>query len=166
MTGHLRISPLVRSALFVSDLDVSAKFYADVLSLTRVYWEGELAGESLERLLGAAGGTRCRAKILQSGDVTFGMIGLFELTDPAPERVRKPAAGAHIGETCQVFYCSDLDEIMSRLNAGGYTVVCPPIPLVHEGRVKQREMTCADPDGIMINLIEWDPDAEARPELS
>lgn len=162
----MKLSPMVRTALFVNDLTTSARFYADVLSLTRVYWEGELEGESLERLLGAASGTRCRAKILQSGDVAFGMVGLFELENPVPAAVAKPSWGAHVGETCLVFYCSDLDEIMARLDAGGYTVVCPPIPLVHEGREKQREMTCADPDGIMINLIEWDPDAEARPELS
>lgn len=162
----MKLSPLVRTALFVGDLATSAKFYADVLSLTRVYWEGELEGESLERLLGARAGTHCRAKILQHGDVTFGMVGLFELTEPTPARVAKPGEGSHLGETCLVFYCSDLDEIMRRLDNGGYNVVCPPIPLVHEGRTKQREMTCADPDGIMINLIEWDPDAETRPELS
>lgn len=162
----MKLSPMVRTALFVDDLDTSAKFYADVLSLERVYWEGELEGESLERLLGAAPGTQCRAKILQSGDVTFGMVGLFELTEPKPATVAKLGSGAHVGETCLVFYCSDLDEIMARLDAGGYAVVCPPIPLVHQGRIKQREMTCADPDGVKINLIEWDPGADARPELS
>lgn len=162
----MKLSPMVRSALFVSDLERSATFYRDVLGLENVYWEGELAGESLERLLGVPPGTCCRAKILQSGDISYGMVGLFELSDPRPVAIARPGSGAHVGESCLVFYCSDLDEIMARLAAGDYRVVCPPIPLVHEGREKQREMTCADPDGIMINFIEWDPDAAARPELS
>ena len=55
----MKLSPMVRTALFVADLATSAKFYADVLSLTRVYWEGELEGDSLERLLGANKGTHC-----------------------------------------------------------------------------------------------------------
>ena len=162
----MRLSPLVRAALFVSDLDVSTKFYGDVLSLTRVYWEGTLAGESLERLLSVPGDTQCRARILQSGDVTFGMVGLFELANAQPERAETSDLGARVGKACLVFYCSDLDEIVARLNAGGHRIICPPIPLVHEGRAKQREMACADPDGVMINFIEWDPDAQTRPELS
>ncbi len=162
----MKISPMIRTALFVSDLERSTQFYRDVLGLASVYWEGELAGRSLERLLGRPAGTQCRARILQSGDSGVGMVGLFELTQPAPASVDKPDAGANIGEACLVYYCSDLDELMRRLQAGGYRVVCPPIPLEHQGRVKQREMTCADPDGVLVNLIEWDPDAGQRPEHS
>jgi hypothetical protein len=33
-------------------------------------------------------------------------------------------------------------------------------------QVKQREMCCRDPDGVLINLIEWDPENAQRPEQS
>lgn len=159
----MKISPMIRTALFVSDLERSTNFYRDVLSLSDVFWEGELEGESLEQLLAVPPGTRCHARILQSGDVSVGMVGLFAVdsaTEPGEEpRVRPGAA-------CLVFYCSDLDEVRSRISAGGHRLICEPTPLVHEGRVKQREMTLADPDGVMINLIEWDPDAVDKPEHS
>lgn len=159
----MKISPLIRTALFVSDLDRSTDFYRDVLSLEDVFWEGELAGESLERLLAVPAGARCQARILQSGAVSVGMVGLFAVSSAA-KAAEQP--GVRPGAACLVFYCSDLDEVMRRVDAGGHRLICEPTPLVHEGRIKQREMTLADPDGVMINLIEWDPDAADKPEHS
>lgn len=159
----MKISPMIRAALFVSDLDRSTAFYRDVLSLTDVFWEGELEGESLERLLAVPPGTRCQARILQSGDVSVGMVGLFAVSS-ARQAGEEPRVRP--GAACLVFYCSDLDEVRRRIDTGGHRLICEPTPLVHEGRVKQREMTLADPDGVMINLIEWDPDAADKPEHS
>jgi len=168
-SAPMKLSAMIRTALFVTDLERSTAFYRDVLGLAGVFWEGALEGESLERLLAVPPGTRCRARILQSSrEATAGMVGLFELdrpqAAPPPEAAtREPAVP---GAACLVFYCSDLDTVTERLRAGGHRIICAPLPLVHEGRTKQREMTFADPDGVMINLIEWDPDAQARPELS
>jgi catechol 2,3-dioxygenase-like lactoylglutathione lyase family enzyme len=161
----MKLSPMIRTALFVADLDRSTAFYREVLGLDNVFWEGELEGESLERLLSVPTGTRCRARILQSGDTSVGMVGLFELDTP-PVVDQTIVTEARPGAACLVFYCSDLDEVTARLRAGEHRIVCAPLPLVHEGRTKQREMTFADPDGVMINLIEWDPDATDKPELS
>lgn len=166
MNDILKLSALVRSALMVSDLTRATAFYGDVLGLRDVYWEGKLEGTSVERLLSSPKGTVCNARILKATPEAMGMVGLFEISNPAPPRVKKGREPAHAGEAFLVFYASDLDVVMQRLEAGGYDVLCPPIPLEHDGKVKQREMACADPDGFKINLIEWDPEAAIRPELT
>ena len=38
----IKLSPLVRTALFVRDLERSAAFYREVLELTEPYYEGTL----------------------------------------------------------------------------------------------------------------------------
>lgn len=166
MSDILKLSALVRSALIVSDIARSTTFYGDVLGLTDVYWEGTLEGTSVERLLSVPKGTICNARILKATPEAMGMVGLFEISNPAPPKVKKAREPAQIGEAFLVFYASDLDVVMQRLEAGSYDVLCPPIPLEHDGKVKQREMACADPDGFKLNLIEWDPAADARPELT
>ncbi|MEM6682876.1 MAG: VOC family protein [Pseudomonadota bacterium] len=166
MSDALKLSALVRSALIVSDIQRSSAFYGEVLGLTDVYWEGTLEGSSLERLLSVTPGSICRARILKATPEAMGMVGLFELSSPTVPAISKTRTPAQVGEAFLVFYASDLDVVMERLTAGGYDVLCAPVPLEHEGRVKQREMACADPDGFKINLIEWDPDAAERPELT
>lgn len=162
----LKLSALVRSALMVSDLERSTAFYGDVLGLTSVYWEGTLKGTSVEKLMNAPVGSIINARILKATDEAMGMVGLFALSNPAPPHVTKDNSTSNIGEAFLVFYASDLDMVMQRLEAGRYAIVCPPIPLEHEGAIKQREMVCADPDGFKLNLIEWDPDLDSRPELT
>lgn len=159
------LSPMVRSAIFVADLERSSKFYRQVLQLDEVFFEGELSDGNAHLLLGMPAGMTTRALILKAPGPAWGMVGLFELTDPAPQPLeRRDHDAANIGETCLVFYCADLDPVLAALRAGGHTVLCPPTPLVIGDFVKQREMTFRDPDGIMINLIEWDPSAAVRPE--
>ena len=167
MDAHaLQLSALVRAALIVADLERARGFYSEVLGLSRVYWQGTLKGTSLERLLGVQAGSVCRAVILAPDATCMGMVGLFEIGNPTPTPIVRAAATSQPGEAILVFYASDLDVVVARAGAHGGTVFCPPIPLEHDGRVKQREMTLADPDGVKINLIEWDPQAATRPELT
>ena len=161
----IKLSPLVRTALFVRDLERSAAFYREVLELTEPYYEGTLDDPTACQLLGIPAGSVARALILKVAGQTMGMVGLFEIAEPPPA-VARSFPGAHVGETCLVFYCADLDPVHDRLRARGDTILSPPVPLVVDGRSKQREMVFRDPDGVMINLIEWDPDEPRRPELS
>ncbi|MEM7570548.1 MAG: VOC family protein, partial [Pseudomonadota bacterium] len=138
----LKISALVRSALIVSDVEASTRFYSDVLGITDVYWEGTLQGESVERLLGVPKGSICNARILTPSPENMGMVGLFELSNPTPKTVQKSDMTSQVGEAFLVFYASDLDVVMARLEAGGHRVLCAPIALEHDGKVKQREMGC------------------------
>lgn len=151
-----RTSPMIRSALFVRDLGASTRFYRDLLGLDEIFFEGTLSDGNAWQLLGMPAGTRTRAVILKAPGPSIGMVGLFELSGPAPEPVTRNAASANLGEACLVFYCKDLTPVHARLEEAGGTCLCPPLHLEVNNQVKQREMTLRDPDGVMINLIEWD----------
>ncbi|QMW22082.1 VOC family protein [Sandaracinobacteroides saxicola] len=149
------VSALVRAALFVSDIEASTTFYRDILGLTVSYWDGPLDHPAVPALIGVGATDSTRARILQVPGPSFGMIGLFEVT-PRPARVRKRAEGVNVGEAVLVFYCADLDPLVARLTAAGHRILCPPTFLQVSPTRGQREMTCADPDGILVNVIERD----------
>ncbi|MEM1261316.1 MAG: VOC family protein [Pseudomonadota bacterium] len=163
----MKLSPLVRTAIITANLDKARDFYQEVLGLTEVFWEGELNDPSVWHLLGAADGSNCRAVILKvPNEPAYGMVGLFELSDPEPPSLPPRGTALQQGEGVLVFYCSDLDYVVSHAERFGGAVIAAPINLVHEGLTKQREMGLRDPDGHAINLIEWDPANDARPELT
>jgi catechol 2,3-dioxygenase-like lactoylglutathione lyase family enzyme len=147
------VSAMVRAALIVADLERSTAFYRDLLQLSEVYFDGDLTHDAVPRLLGITSDQKVRARILKAPGPSFGMVGLFEITPP-PARLQKCTQGVHLGEAVLVFYAADLDPIVKRLEAGGHPIICPPIHLQVSATIGQREMTCADPDGVLINLIE------------
>jgi len=154
-------SPLIRAALFVRDLDRAKRFYTDVLGFDQVYYEGALDHPAAARLVGAAAGDVIRCSIIRGEGPDFGMVGLFEVT-PSPPDLPRPCAGAAAGETCLVFYVGDLTAAMARAEALGAQVVCPPI-LLEMPHASQREASLRDPDGVLVNLIERDPDQAFAP---
>ena len=152
------VSTMVRTALMVSDLERSTAFYKDMFGLTELYNEGELVHETAPKLLGMPPGTRTRYRILKAEKgLNRGMVGLFELSNPKPPKLEVDKTSAHIGQTCLVFYCADLEAVTQKLKAGGHTILCPPMHLQVNEKKGQPEMTFFDPDGIMINLIQRDP---------
>lgn len=158
-------SPMIRAALMVSDLDVSRAFYEDILGLDDVFVEGELSEGNIAEVLAVPESTHTRACILKRpGQPEYGMVGLFELTKPQPEPITRANTGMNRGEVCIVFYCDDLDVVTAKLEAGRHTIVSPAAPLRIRGFVKQREMIFRDPDGVLVNLIEWDLSREDKPE--
>jgi len=159
-----RISPMVRTALFVSDLERSARFYREVLGLTEIFFEGELTDGNAHELLGVPPGSHTQAVILKAPGPAWGMVGLFEVSEPSPPRLSRRAETINVGEGCLVFYCSDLTPVVRKLEAGGQQIIRRPVQLRIGNMIKQREMCFRDPDGVLINLIEWDPDAAVRPE--
>lgn len=163
----MKISQSVRTAIITTHLDRSRAFYEQVLGLTEVYWQGELNDPTVWHLLGTPQGSCCRAVILKApGQPAYGMVGLFELSNPTPPALPAGDNAARVGEGVLVFYCSDLDHVVASAERHGGTITAAPVNLVHEGQTKQREMCLRDPDGHLINLIEWDPDNDLRPELT
>ncbi len=158
----MTLSPMIRTAIMVADLDKSVAFYNDVLEITEVYYDGELEHPAAAKLLGMPEGVRTRAQILRVPGPDFGMIGLFECTNPEPPQVEKRRDGINIGDMCMVFYCDDLDPVYERLVKGNHRVICPPTFLKVDDLIGQREMTFLDPDGALLNLIEWDPEKGDR----
>lgn len=159
------ISPLVRSALMVADLDRSTRFYREVLGLDETWYAGELSNGNAHQLLGMPAGCLTRACILKAPGPAWGMIGLFEISAPAPTPVTLDSQRINQGETCLVFYHADLDVVLSSLEIQHLPILCSPLMLIVDGQPRQREMTFRDPDGVLINLIEWDQDDDGlRPE--
>ena len=160
-----RFSPMVRAALMVSDLDRSRAFYKEILDLDEVFVEGTVSDGNMWEVLAVPEKTVTRLCVLKRpGQPEFGMVGLFELTNPQPAAVTRPVTGMNLGEVTLVFYCDDLDVVTAKLEAGGHVIVSPAMPLRLRGYVKQREMIFRDPDGALINLIEWDPSRPDKPE--
>lgn len=164
----MAVGQMVRAALMVSDLEKSREFYENVLGLTEVYIEGAATGGNMHALIGMPDSITTRVCILKvPGQPAYGMIGLFEVKNPAPPKIQRPGSGSNIGELCMVFYCDNLDPVYEQAKKRGLAVVSPPVPLRVRGHVKQREMTLRGPDGEKINLIEWDlarANAGDRPE--
>ncbi len=161
-----RISPMVRTALFVADLDKSRHLYQNVLGLAEEWFSGELTDGNAHELLGMPAGSVTRASILKAPGPAWGMVGLFEVSSPRPPPLIRKPDSINAGETCLVFYCAKLDPVVESLDAEGLRILCRPLRLRIGEQTKQREMCFRDHDGVLINLIEWDPDEPRRPEQS
>jgi len=144
------VSRLVRTALFVSDFEASLAFYRDLLGLEEIFFQGNFTGPVLGRLLGIPADAQVRAAILKAEGPAFGMIGLFHVAGRNRPRVRKRRGTVNIGESVLVFYAPRLEPLMERLQAGGFTIVSPPVNLTP----RWREMTFYGPDDVLINVIE------------
>ena len=150
------VTPLRRTAIIVRDMDRSLRFYGQVLGLN-IWRQGEGGADNpaLYTLLGAPPCT-VRYVILQSEDVEWGMVGLFELSDPAPADDTHPAIDrANRGEACLVFHTPDVRRIHRGARAMGLTVLCPPTRLVLKAHgLESLEMTLRDPNGVLLNFIQ------------
>jgi catechol 2,3-dioxygenase-like lactoylglutathione lyase family enzyme len=150
------VTPLKRTAIIVRDMERSLQFYRDGLGLN-VWVEGRSARDipALYQLLGMPPCT-VRWVILQSEDVDWGMVGLFELTDPAPLDDTHPSVDrANRGEACLVFHTPDVERVHALAREIGLTVLCPPTRLeLPQHGVESLEMTLRDPNGVLVNLIQ------------
>jgi catechol 2,3-dioxygenase-like lactoylglutathione lyase family enzyme len=152
------VGTMVRTALIVSNLERSTAFYREVLGIAGTYAEGELTHPAGATLIGMPVGATVRYRIIkQAGGPNRGMVGLFEVTNPSPPTFQKRRDGVNIGEAVLVFYCDDVNEVHRKLVAGGHTVVCPPTHLQVTASKGQPEMVFMDPDGVLVNLIQRDP---------
>ncbi len=150
------VTPLKRTAIIVSDLQRSLEFYRGVLGL-QIWVEGT-AGEEVPALYRLLGMPPCTTRwvILQSGKVDWGMVGLFELTAPAPrKRVKRRDDRVAQGEACLVFHAPDVAAIHRRARKLGLKILCPPTRLVlAQHGVESIEMTLRDPNGVLVNFIQ------------
>ena len=150
-TGPLDISRLVRTALFVSDLEAATRFYRDTLGLEQLFFQGEFSGPEAGAVLGIPSTAKVSFRILKAEGMPYGMLGLFQVTGARLSRVRKKRGSVNIGEGILVFYMPALDPLVERLRTGGWTIVSPPVKI---GR--SRELMFYGPDDVLINVMERD----------
>ncbi|MEZ5459180.1 MAG: VOC family protein [Steroidobacteraceae bacterium] len=150
------VTPLKRTAIIVRDMDRSLAFYRDVLGMN-VWIEGS-AGAEVPAMYQLLGMPPCDTRwiILQSEDVDWGMVGLFELTNPSPDDNTHPNIDrVNRGEACLVFHAPDVRKIHRGARKLGLTVLCPPTRLVLRAHgVESLEMTLRDPNGVLVNFIQ------------
>jgi catechol 2,3-dioxygenase-like lactoylglutathione lyase family enzyme len=142
------VSPLIRAALMVRDLERSRAFYAAVLGLTQEYFVGDLGGSTAADIIGVPHDASIRAVILKAPGVDYGMLGLFELHASTPT-VTPREGGLAAGEAVVVFYTEDIARAVEAAIAHGGRIATPMQILNH-----RQEIALRDPDGVAINLIE------------
>jgi catechol 2,3-dioxygenase-like lactoylglutathione lyase family enzyme len=158
-------SALIRSTIFVRDLERSTAFY-QAIGLSETYYEGHLDHPSATAILGFAEHNPFSIRIAKRPGPNFGMVGLFKLEGEA-EELPRASGPARIGEVTLVFYVRDIMATMTRLRELGATWAPEPQLFAMEHR-SQLEVCLRDPDGVLINLVETDPAEQDRqlPELA
>jgi len=150
------VTQLKRTAIIVRDMQRSLDFYRGLLGLN-VWVEGR-AGAEIPAMYQLLGMPQCTTRwiILQSGDIDWGMVGLFELSDPQPADLPDAAVDrVNRGEACLVFHTPDVERVHRGALEMGLTVLCPPLLLdLPQHGVASKEMTLRDPNGVLINLIQ------------
>ncbi len=152
-------SALIRTTLFVEDLEVSTRFYRS-LGLDEVYYEGLLDDPSASTILGFEEHWPYQVRILKRPGPNFGMIGLFTLDPRHPAEGIPPGDGpARRGEAALVFYVPSVAQTVSALRGLGARWCGQPhvFRLPHRA---QTEICLRDPDGFLINLVETDPEEQ------
>ena len=152
MNDRPQVSRIVRTAIFVSDLEKSVRFYREALGYSGVYASGVLEHKVGHALIGVPEDSVIRYEIVQADELNFGMVGLFE-AKPSPPSFKRGNRGANLGEGCMVFFATDIHAVRDRIVEFGGEIVCEP-QLLAVHTLRQLEMTCRDPDGMMINIIE------------
>lgn len=154
MTHNAPISALVRAALFVNELERAKGFYT-ALGLSDVYFEGELSGSDASRVLTLAPEATTRCCILKPANgMNQGMVGLFEVTGPAPDQLPDgKGMGPRRGEVALVFYVSDLVSSLTEAEQAGGQRLTDPVFFQMPHR-SQNEVCLRDPDGVLLNLVE------------
>lgn len=148
------LSPLMRSTHFVRDLDESLKLYRDILGL-RPRVERVLEGQRTDAILGTKGKS-VRLAILQSGDLVYANVGLFQFVEDEPPPRPVPRTYTQTGDAAVVFLTSDIFGVYEKVKAAGYPIVSPPMILfpVEGSDTQPYEMLFFDHDGIGVNLIQ------------
>lgn len=151
-----KTTPLMRSTHFVRDVDESLKLYRDILGL-RPRVESTFKSEEWDRILGI-GGKTVRVAILQSGDLVFANVGLFQFVGDDMPPPPDPRTFVKTGDAALVFLTNDIFGINDKVKTAGYAIVSEPIVLFPQdgSDTQSYESLFFDRDGILVNLIQRD----------
>ena len=149
-----KISPLLRSTHFVSDVNESLKLYRDILGL-EIRVDRILENKLSNNVLGTKN-KRVRAVVLKSGDLFNGGVGLFQFLDETNNVQNRKEAYAKPGDAVLVFITNDIFGIYEKVKKENHTIASEPMILFPvEGKEAQDyEMLFFDRDGIGVNLIQ------------
>ncbi|MEU8200491.1 VOC family protein [Streptosporangium sp. NPDC049046] len=150
-----KIDHLVHANVVCSDFDRSLDFYTRLLGARVLGQPFEFdAGDDFRTILDVTGPVRCKAALLSwSSRDTDTYLDLLHFTDdggaPAP-RTAKDAGLARLGLRVE-----DMDTTMAWITEHGIPVVGGPVTLVPMPGRERRVVTILDPDGTLLNLMEF-----------
>lgn len=151
----MNVAPLARATIFVRDIDESLKLYRDILGLKPMfdnYWKGS----GINAIMGTDG-LELRATVLMAGASVQGNLGIYQLyndeTTPAPPQ---QTPDTRTGDFALVFPTNDIYRLTAEIEAAGYPIVSPPVPLIEREEYAQQpvEMMFRGPDGVLVNLVQ------------
>ena len=161
-----KISALIRASIFVRDLERATNFYRQ-LGLSDTYYEGVLDDPSASSILGYTTHRPLEVRIVKRPGPNYGMIGLFKLdAELGCDMVPAAAGPARIGEVALVFYVRSMAEALAGARTAGATW-SPEPEVFRMAHREQPEVCLRDCDGVLLNLIETDPQEQEqlRPDL-
>jgi catechol 2,3-dioxygenase-like lactoylglutathione lyase family enzyme len=141
------------TALHVTDMERSARFYVEGLGLARLkaWTSGPYVGELYGRP-----DVKVKALMLSTGDGTFN-LELVQVEDPPP--AVNPSE-AQPGTAHLAFTDIDLREVYARMTALGYSALSEPVAPTSGPVAGGLLIYLLDPDGNRVELIQppdWPP---------
>lgn len=150
-------SVMLRTALVVSDIEASKRFYSYALGYT-VSYSGDISRPAVLEQLQLDEGREVSFAVLKGAtsvkdrELTGAMIGLLHVDNPPlPKMVRPGPDSMATGEGMMAIVSSDIATVYERAMELGVTVLLPPTLSADES---ESEMVIYDPDGIRIHVVE------------
>jgi len=147
----MKMTSSIRHVGFVvKDIDVSLKFYADILGL-EIYRRFTEEGEFIDSLTGI---NNARVEWVKLIIPKGGLIELLQYhSHPDPDKSTEPGRSAanRLGCSHVALTVNDLSKLYQDIKSNGY--LCKSEPLIAPGG-KAKILYCLDPDGAILELIE------------
>lgn len=149
-------SALVRTAITVSDIEASKRFYSYGLGF-RVGFDGDITrAEVLEQLQLQETQTAWfvvlhGAEAVGGRDTAGAMIGLIKVDNPPLERISRPGPGTlAVGEGILAVVASDMEKVYARMLELGVEILYPP---TDSPDGEYAELVVYDPDGLRVHIV-------------
>jgi catechol 2,3-dioxygenase-like lactoylglutathione lyase family enzyme len=143
-----------RTTLIVRDVDVSLKFYRDVMGME--VWYDQVMPVGGQVLPAGEPGAKVRVAILKGNDPLVGMLGAMAFLDPPIVAPPLPKRPLQIGDAIFVCGANDVHAIYKRMAGAPVHIVTPPIDdTVTDAAgntVHLSTMSFFDPDGYFFEL--------------
>lgn len=159
---NFKTTPINRITLFCRDLDRSLSLYRDILGFNVIETK-TIQSTAFNNLMNIED-ENCSVRIcyLQSEESEFGLIALFEINSlqlDKNEAVKN--SSIQYGQNVIVLSTNDHEKIYKELKKLGYIFLVEPIKYIKaedSDYIKAGaylEMSFFDPDGFLINLIQY-----------
>jgi catechol 2,3-dioxygenase-like lactoylglutathione lyase family enzyme len=145
------ISSIRHAGIVVRDIDVSLKFYSDMLGLKLYRRHIEEPGEFIDRLVGIDNVKLEWAKVIIPNGGLIELLQYHSHPDSEGSEEPGPNPSNRLGCSHVCLTVDNLSELHEKLAKNGY--ICNSEPLISPDN-KVKILYCHDPDGVILELIE------------